>query len=258
MDWKTLRRDKLAKTAPYSPRRWQDSWWWRGFSETCADLWARFESFSVWEKGMAVGAIVLVAVVGPLVLVTLTGGGGGSAAAPPPTATRSIGVVSRPTDTPTHTPTNTATSTYTAVPTRTSTPEPVRQDCDEIRGTEYRNEDEREWFLTNCLNPTPGATPTTPGVVPTAPPPPPGPSPAPTPTRGLGMTPAQAVGLAQDWLLSEPTLSELDLVPGSCSARAAGDHWIVSCRVSTDGCVGSCEFPIFLCIEERPLAVWQC
>jgi len=258
MDWKTLRRDKLAKTAPYSPRRWQDSWWWRGVSATLADLWARFEAFPGWEKGMVLGSLVLIAVIVPVALFTL--GGGGSAAAPPATATRPSGVAAHPTDTPTHTPTNTPTSTFTPIPTKTPKPEPIREDCDEIRGTAYQSDEEREWFIENCLNPTPDGGPTSapPGVVPTVPPPGPGPGPAPSPTPRLTMTAAQAAGVGEDWILSEPTLSELDLVPGSCSAQASGDHWVVSCRASTTGCVGACEFTIRICVSESPLSVWQC
>jgi len=258
MDWKTLRRDKLAKTAPYSPRRWQDSWWWRGVSETLADWWARFEAFPVWEKGMVLGSLVLIAVIAPVAIFAI-GGGGGSAAAPPPTATLIGGVGVHATATPV--PTFTPTPTFTTIPTRTPKlePTPFSQDCDEIRGRPYQSDEEREWFLENCLNPTPEdePTPTLPGALPTIPPGP-GPGPAPSPTPRLTLTTAQAAGIAEDWVLSEPTLSELELVPGSCSAQASGDHWVVSCRASTTGCVGACEFTLRICVEEGPLSVRQC
>lgn len=45
----------------------------------------------------------------------------------------------------------------TAVP--TPTPEPNREDCNQIRGTEYRSGLEREWYLNNCLGPA-GRPPT--------------------------------------------------------------------------------------------------
>jgi hypothetical protein len=66
-------------------------------------------------------------------------------------------------------------------PTASPTPRlPDRTDCNAIRGTDYRSEAERQWFLTNCVssfpsNPGPsggGALPSQPTPTPVPPPPP--------------------------------------------------------------------------------------
>jgi hypothetical protein len=45
------------------------------------------------------------------------------------------------------------TATAEAEPDATSTAEPLtnRENCDEIRGTEYLSREERGWFLANCV-----------------------------------------------------------------------------------------------------------
>lgn len=55
--------------------------------------------------------------------------------------------------------------------TATPTPLPDRESCEEIRGSEYRSEAERGWYLANCV-PTPTPVP---AVPPPNPPPIPGP-----------------------------------------------------------------------------------
>ncbi len=74
---------------------------------------------------------------------------------PEPTPTATLTATPRATlkATPTATQTATATSTPSATP--TTTPLPDRCSCDEIRGTKYRSVSERDWFLGQCVTPTP-------------------------------------------------------------------------------------------------------
>lgn len=49
-------------------------------------------------------------------------------------------------------PSATVAPTATPEPTPTATPDPQnRQDCGEIRGTDYLSQEERQWFLANCV-----------------------------------------------------------------------------------------------------------
>jgi len=52
-------------------------------------------------------------------------------------------------------PSATPAATSTATPRPTETTLPDRLDCEEARGTDYRSPAEREWFLANCITPTP-------------------------------------------------------------------------------------------------------
>jgi hypothetical protein len=74
-------------------------------------------------------------------------------------ATATPSATSSPSATATPSPTETATPTTT--PTPTSTPLRDRENCDEVRGTEYRSSKERYWFQVSCVTPTvpPPATP---------------------------------------------------------------------------------------------------
>jgi hypothetical protein len=80
-----------------------------------------------------------------------------------PTATAMV----PPAATETPTATSAESPTQTPVP-PTATAGPDRTSCDEIRGTPYRSESERRWYLDNCVPPTatqPAATvPTTPAA----------------------------------------------------------------------------------------------
>ena len=75
MDWKTLRRERLAKTASYGHRR-RYSWWWRPI-ERARDWWERFHAFPFWEKLIVAGTAVLFVALTPVALVSLIGGDDG-------------------------------------------------------------------------------------------------------------------------------------------------------------------------------------
>ena len=111
---------------------------------TIMNLWRQFWALSVWAKVGIVGSWATVVVLAAVIVVLATGGG------EPPTQARL----------PELRPTPNAVSDVLAVPTATRLPPteapaptklPDRNDCDAIRGTDYRSPTEREWFLANCV-----------------------------------------------------------------------------------------------------------
>lgn len=127
--------------------------------------WLRFWRLSWWWKAptIAVAALVVLGIGG-----AIAGGGDEE---------KSQSDVQGATDEPsTDEPTIALTETEEPLP-ATPTPEPEdtatpvppqptpilnRMNCDAIRGTPYRSEQERAWFLNNCSPPTPVPQPTSP------------------------------------------------------------------------------------------------
>lgn len=88
---------------------------------------------------------------------------------PTPTPTQTVPPSSTPTVLETSTPTFTATGTPKASARATPT---ARTNCDQMRGTRYRNPEEQPWFLSNCITPMPPVltpTPTPDGPTPDGP-----------------------------------------------------------------------------------------
>jgi len=267
MDWKTLRKDKLAKAASYRPPEepQRNSLW--GAVDRVGELWARFMTPSWWEKGMVIGTAVLLAVLAPMAVFAIAGGDDDGASAVVATSTDVPAVIGGAgTDTPE------PTSTPKAVPntrTPTTTPEPNREDCDEIQGTAYQSETEEEWFLDNCGDEEPDDAdepnqPDPQDDEPDAPPAPPArptntprPRPTNTPVPQPSISAGQAASLAAGWINSNPAYAELDIAPSSCSPQQDGTGWRVACTGTTSGCVGSaCRITIWVCVTSS--SVRQC
>ena len=252
MDWKTLRRDKLAKAASYKPVDPRDGFWW-GAIDRVGDRWARFMVLAWWEKGMVIGTGVLIAVLAPMAVFALSGGDGTSPVVPIPTSTTAPIVVDLG---PSATPSPQPSSTPKPVPnTPTSTPtEPAnREDCDEIRATDYRSPEERRWFLDNCdLEPEPTDTPV---PAPQQPPVPQQPTDTPQPEPSISAS--QAASLAAGWIRGNPAFGELTVSTGACIPLASGDGWRVGCTGTTNGCVGlACEVTVWVCVSDA--GIRQC
>lgn len=244
MDWKTLRQDKLAKTRSYKPAEPREEAWW-GIVDRLGSAWERFMTLAWWEKGMVIGTGVLLAILTPMAAFALMGGDDGTAA-PVATDTPVVIVADGPT------PTNTVrpTSTPKAIP-ATVTPRPEnRKDCDEIRGTEYLSDEERDWYVGNCDEDTPEPTATdTPAPSGPVNPPPPPPTDPPPPTEPT-ISAAQARSIAAGWIRSNPAFAEVTVSAASCTAQASGTGWTVSCTGTTTGCQGSaCSITIRVCVE---------
>jgi len=233
MDWKTLRDEKLAKTASYGANPRRDSWWSRPL-DSASDWWERFHAFPFWEKLIVAGTAVLLVALTPMALVALIGGDDGqteaSALLPTPTLFY-IPTEPPPTDTPVPTPTvPEPTSTATAEP--TATPLPDRTDCAAIAASSYRSPEERTWYLANCIAADPA----------TSTPPPP----------STFYSAGEAAGLVAGWIASQPSLSELTILPRSCSARmTSAGQWRVSCQAETTGCIDvACVVTITACLTD--------
>src|SRR3990172_6430326 len=179
MDWRSTRRSRLARavlgTVPREPERGR-----RAVLARASDLWERFWAFSSWEKLVVALGCALAAIAAPVAVVGLmTGGGGGDDQSQVPA------VINLPGATSVQLPaTATPFPTPTAPPVTEKSPTPNgpadRHDCDAIRGTAYRSESEREWFLINC-EVTSVANPPIEPSEPAVPPPPPHQPPPPPP-----------------------------------------------------------------------------
>ncbi len=242
MDWKTLREEKLAKTASYRPTKFREGIWWRA-TDRMGDVWARFMVLSWWEKGMMIGAGALLAVLPPMAAFALMGGDEGQAALFP-TATP-IAIIADSGPTPTITPQ--ATSTPKAVP-PTHTPKPLnREDCDEIRGTVYQSDDEQDWFTANCDEEPEPVDTATPVPVDTAPP---VQQPTNTPQPEPSISASQAKTMAASWIRSNLAFSELTVSTAGCNALPSGTGWLVGCTGTTPGCqAATCDTLIWVCIS---------
>ena len=242
MDWRSVRREKLARAVresiPLEPERERSD-----AVRRLHELWERFWAFSLWERSVIIGGCVLAAIAAPVAVVALMGGGGGgqpAVAGPRPTQSAAAATA---TDTPV--PQQTVVNVFIR-DTPTPTVPPDRTNCDEIRGTAYRSDYEREWFILNCGEPTfvPDQPPGPPG-----PPGPPPPVQQPSPTPVPEFTSADAIARAVSWLRSEsPT--HYTVSAGSCSAISVAGHWVVTCNGSLQGCTGSaCLVTVSVCVE---------
>ncbi|MCH7698338.1 MAG: hypothetical protein IH865_05325 [Chloroflexi bacterium] len=242
MDWKTLREEKLAKTASYRPTKFREGVWWRA-AERISDIRARFMVLSWWEKGMVIGAGALVAVLTPMAAFALMGGDEGQPALFP--TTTPIAIIADPGSTPTITPQ--ATSTAKAVAPTPTPKAPNRKDCDEIRGTVYQSDDEQDWFKANCdEEPEPDDT-ATPEPVDTAPP---VQQPTNTPQPEPSISASQAKTMAVGWIRGNLAFSELTVSSAGCNALPSGNSWLVGCTGTTPGCqAASCDTLIWVCIS---------
>jgi LPXTG-site transpeptidase (sortase) family protein len=101
-------------------------------------------------------AVAFLATIG--VSLGLSGGHENAAGPPPPTLAVALSNEQQ-------LPQPTATPSPTAVP--------IRTECDEIRGTEYRSAAERDWYQENCKSVAPALTVSSGGVRPVTGPPPP-------------------------------------------------------------------------------------
>ncbi len=89
--------------------------------------------------------LLVIGIIGTVLILAFSSvimGSKPSASAEPPAQATATAVVATPTAIP----------SPTAIPTivPTPAPAPVRQDCNAIRGSEYRSAEERSWFLANC------------------------------------------------------------------------------------------------------------
>ncbi len=251
MDWKTLREEKLAKTASYRPTAPREGVLWTA-TEGMGNAWIRFLLLSVWEKGMVIGVGVLLAVIGPMAAFALMGGDEGQPALFP-TATP-IAIIADSGPTPTITPQ--ATSTPKAVP-PTPTAKPLnREDCDEIRGTVYQSNDEQEWFIANCEEEPEPVDTATPEPVDSAPP---VQQPTNTPQPEPSISASQAQTMAASWIRSNVAFSELNVSTGGCNAQPSGSGWRVGCTGTTSGCqAATCDTLIWVCISSSGGSIRQC
>lgn len=241
MDWKTLREEKLAKTASYRPTDARVGALWQAI-DRIGDTWERFMVLSWWEKGLIIGASVLFVVLTPMAAFAFIGGDGDKGQAALFPTTTPVAIIADFTPTPTITPQ--ATSTPKAVPPTPSPRPPNREDCDEILGTAYQSDDERDWFIANCDEPPPVDTATP------VPPPPVFQQPTDTPEPAPSITASQARALAAVWIGSNPAFGELTVSAGSCNAQASGDGWRVSCTGTTTGCEGAaCDITVRVCVS---------
>lgn len=239
---------------------------WSARRRRMQDRWHRFMAGG-WERTFFIGACGLALVVALVSLVALASRGGdgdGSASA----------VAGRKTSTPSASAKATPTAISigvpdipTNLPTQTPPPEPTeedtedRTDCDEIRGTPYRSNEERQWFEKNCgaqvNNPPPGQ-PTT--RAPAAAVPPINPPPPTVPPPPQGMTVGEAIILGIAWMENSAGKS-YDVDSGSCSGVHIGDHWVVSCSARLSGCTtAACATELQACVfaDRRVVAASSC
>ena len=132
-----------------------------------------------------------------------------------------------------------------------------REDCDSIRGSEYRSEAERLWYLQHCLTPpeefayTAGVGGAGAGVV--VEPLGPDGDVLPTPTVAFGSS--EASWAVADWLLAKGYA----VVPGSCIASSdAGNQWYVTCLAEEVGCKAECTAVLSTCLIAEPRTIWTC
>lgn len=244
MDWKTLRREKLARAASFEPAGHPQGMR-QNLLDRAADWWYRFTSFSPWEKTMIIGTGLLLTVLTPMAAFALTGGDDSQTALIPtsPTATV-VGPAATPSPRPSSTP-----KPVPNTPTITAS----REDCDELRGASDGSPEEQLWFADNCVPEPEPTKPFQPNDSPTAVPV----QPTNTPQPGPSISASQAASLAAAWINNNPAFGELDVSSGSCIPQASGNGWRVACTGTTSGCVGvACELTIWVCVSDA--AVRQC
>jgi hypothetical protein len=192
---------------------------------------------------------VLGAIAAPIAIVAIMSGGGGGDGG----GKRDVpAVINLPGATSVQLP-----PTETRPPAQpTSTPRPtkaaIRTDCDEIRGTAYRSDEEREWFVDNCdvtsVDPPDSSEPTQPPNQPPPSQPPAQPTEPPPPTEPPSLTASDAISIAASSLASS---GQYNVSPGACSAASFGGNWIVTCNATLAGCPGSnpaCRETLSTCV----------
>ena len=198
--------------------------------------WHRFSDAARWEKAVMFAGVAIAVIGITIVAGALLRGGNGR----PDVVTQVVAPTADTGRSPTAEPTA-AQPTAEQLPTITPASEPLlvnREDCDTILGTAYLSSIEREWFLANCqvapssVSSDPAgndelfsgdATETT---IPTS---------TPTIAPPYNVSRVDAIDLAVDWL----NTSSID-VPSprsnECVAAHVNNLWLVTCRVSLDGC----------------------
>lgn len=273
MDWKTLRHERLGKAASGTTGRQRDRGW-RVVANRLVDRWRRPWTVTSRGRWIIIGGVLALLLV-PVSVIALTGGNGDSQAqlsGPVPSAT-ALPRTPTPTSTTIRSVVEPTAALTEVEPSPTPKPPPDRRDCDKISGTAYRSSTEREWFLANCLEPTPAeagapAEATVPPsqsngepARPSTPPPTSPQSPAPSATPSVHLSAAEAIDLAVEWIANEARLG-YSLTGAPCSARrTASLSWVVSCEAVPQGCHGSECQPILLSIciiEDEPPTVWLC
>ena len=219
--------------------------------------WRRFWGLPVWAKIAIVGGWTTVVLLAIVLVVSARGGGEGLTQVRSPTAAPST-VVSDvlAASTPTRIP-------PTKPPAATKLPD--RNDCDAMRGTDYRSPAERDWFLANCVTQVPepvqvAAAP----IEPAEAPPPLLNSPQPL------FAPGEATALAVAWfyahgeeLFQSPFPIFSTSISSDCAELWIGMSWEVTCDV---GVRYSCPPNIFcseniamtFCVFEASRAVQRC
>ncbi len=232
MDWRTIRRSKLARAAEEGVDYTAPETRGHAAFARFGDAWERFWAFSPLERGMVLAGCVLAAIAAPIAIVALlsSGGGGGGARRNVPA------VINLPGATSVQLPATATPPPAISTPTPRPTTQPDRQNCDEIAGTEYRSETEREWYIINC-SPSVEAPPADNGG---SPPPDepsqPSPSEQPSPPpQNTGLTSSQAIAIGADWMRSN-THGQYQINSGSCTAASFGSKWVVSCNATLAGC----------------------
>jgi hypothetical protein len=267
MEWRKIRREKLAKSVEIekaeAERKQPRS------SKSIYERWERFTSSTDMVRLGIIGGVIILPILGWVLFTMVSGGSAndedpGVVADTYPTAVRTPG-----TATPAATPTTIPTERPTPRP--GDTPEPNRQDCDEIAGSSYQSDAEREWFTANCgalaavpppeppasepheedeeaepPSPPPSRPPTP--RPPNRPPPPPPPPPPPTQQpSGPQWTSGRASNAAKNWIVNVAHLADW---AGPCSASWSSNRWMVNCSSSS----GSMR----VCILEQQHIYYQC
>lgn len=230
MDWRTIRRSKLARAAEEGVDYTTPETRGHAAFARFGDAWERFWAFSPLERGMVLAGGVLAAIAAPIAIVALlsSGGGGGGAKRDVPA------VINLPGATSIYVPPTATQLPPLPTPTAMPTTQPDRQNCDEIAGTEYRSETEREWYIINCSPSVEAPQPDDVYTPPVEPPPsePPAEQPSPEPQ---GLTAGDAIGIAVDWMRGN-THGQYQINSGSCAAASFGSKWVVSCNATLAGC----------------------
>lgn len=216
---------------------------------------SRLDSIEItWERGvLGLAAILIVcAVVGAVVVLTRS-----RAASNGEHQQQRVSRVLAATQTPRRaTPTSTPPPT-TAPAVLTAGP-PDRTDCDVIRGTDYRSDAERQYYMSQCLTPQsaptsastrPGSRPTLVGPLPSTPP---GPEPTIPPAFGAG----DAIVAASDWISSDAAVA-YTTDPALCNGVLIAGRWIVTCQATLTGCsIGpECQANVTVCVLADPITI---
>ena len=206
-----------------------------------------------WEKTVLGLAAVLIAcaVIGSAVV--LTRNGGASSSGDKRQLASGALLVTRTPLRATATPTALATTAPVVLADHT----PDRTECDSIRGTNYRSEAERQYYIAQCVTLEPeqssrSGSSSSPTEVQPAPSVPPAVEPTESPPAPFGAS--DAIVAASNWISNQGSYTTES---ASCNAVQIGSHWVVTCQASLAGCAtGSvCETRVSVCVYEDPVVV---